>query len=98
MSIDNRGYSQNIVLANKEALKDKPDYLGVVLGQYCINRNIPASKIAKHFQVSRMTVYRWFDGTRRPRSKHILKMKKMLAIGGIKLGKKFEDFRETSAR
>ena len=80
MSIDNRGYSQNVVQANRDASTDS---LGVQLGRYCISRDLPAQEIADYFDVSKMTVYRWFDGTRTPREKHQEKIMGMLVLGGV---------------
>ena len=80
MSIDNRGYSLNVVQANIDASTDS---LGVQLGRYCISRDLPAQEIADYFNVSKMTVYRWFDGTRIPRDKHKEKIMEMLQLGGV---------------
>lgn len=41
--------------------------LGVYLGRYCIERDIPVSSVAKYFSVSRQTVYNWFLGEVEPR-------------------------------
>jgi predicted transcriptional regulator len=53
------GYSQSLVLANKEA---DAKSLGVALGRKCIQLSISVSHVADYFEVSRMTVYNWFKG------------------------------------
>ena len=53
------GYSQSLVLANKEA---DAKSLGVALGRFCIEREITATAVARELGVSRMTVYNWFWG------------------------------------
>lgn len=53
------GYSQLIVGANKAADSKK---LGVRLGKYCINNDIPVKDVMEYFCVSKQTVYNWFIG------------------------------------
>ena len=79
MITDNRGYSNKIILANKEASEKS---FGVRLGRYCIPRDISVSEIADYFKVTRMTIYGWFDGTWIPISKHKEKIIEMLKNGG----------------
>lgn len=57
------GYSQRIVNAVNEA---ETDSLGVALGKLCIRHDIPVSVVANDIGVSRMTVYKWFDGSASP--------------------------------
>lgn len=57
------GYSQQTIAANKSADKR---LLGVALGRACIAKNVPISSVAKKFNVSRQTVYNWFDGRHIP--------------------------------
>jgi|TARA_R110000751_G_scaffold138164_1_gene241786 hypothetical protein len=80
MITDNRGYSKKIILANREASEES---IGVQLGRYCISRDISVSEIADYFEVTRMTIYGWFDGTWVPRlRKHREKIARMLKTGG----------------
>lgn len=79
MITDNRGYSKKIILANKEASGES---LGVQLGRYCISRDIPVAEVADYFEVTRMTIYGWFDGTWIPTSNHKEKINTMLENGG----------------
>jgi hypothetical protein len=77
--MDYRGYSRRIIEANAEATKDS---LGVRLGQYCISRDISVSEMAGYFEVSKMTIYKWFTGKSEPRKLHQDKITKMLISGG----------------
>lgn len=54
------GYTLKTAQRNKAAGGDK---VGVALGRVCIERCIPVSEVAKHFGVTRQTVYNWFDGS-----------------------------------
>ena len=58
-----RGYSLRLVKANQAADSRK---IGVVLGRYCIAKDIPVADIAEKFDVSRMAVYSWFTGVSEP--------------------------------
>jgi len=42
---------------------------GVILGKFCIERDIPVFIIADTFEVSRQTVYNWFTGHNKPNQK-----------------------------
>jgi DNA-binding transcriptional regulator YiaG len=53
------GYSLNLMLANKSA---DGKHLGVALGRQCIKAGVSVSSIAGKFNVSRQTVYNWFEG------------------------------------
>lgn len=64
--MDSRGYSSRIVKANLNADTTSP---GVVLGRYCILKEIPVSDVSEFFGVSRMTIYKWFKGLEIPRKK-----------------------------
>ena len=77
--MDCRGYSKRIIQANDEASSDN---LGVLLGRYCISRDIPVSDITSYFGVSRMTLYKWFTGKSEPRVAHRDKIQTMLKLGG----------------
>jgi len=57
------GYSQNLVLANKQASAKS---LGVALGRVCISKDISVQAVADAFGVSRMTIYNWFKGVSSP--------------------------------
>jgi len=58
-----RGYSFRLVRANQAANSKK---IGVVLGRYCIAKDISVAEIAEKFNVSRMTIYSWFTGVAEP--------------------------------
>jgi hypothetical protein len=53
------GYS--IALLRKVEAAD-PNQLGVQLGRFCINNDIPVTVVAERFGVSRAAVYCWFAG------------------------------------
>jgi predicted transcriptional regulator len=57
------GYSLHLVRRVKAA--DKA-LLGVQLGRFCINNDIPVSDVAKRFGVTRASVYNWFAGMCNP--------------------------------
>lgn len=61
------GYSHRTVLA---VLRADSVSLGVALGRLCIELDIPVSAVADALGVSRMAVYKWFDGTSVPSPKH----------------------------
>ena len=73
--MDFRGYSRRVVEANKAASSNN---LGVLLGRYCISRDISAMEIAGYFKVSKMTIYRWFTGAGEPSLKHTDKITELL--------------------
>jgi|DEB0MinimDraft_3_1074331.scaffolds.fasta_scaffold414531_1 hypothetical protein len=74
--MDNRGYSKRIAEVNANA---NPDSLGVQLGRYCIQHEIPIMEIARMFGVSRMSVYSWFTGKSEPRLlKYTVRIKQFL--------------------
>jgi len=72
---DSRGYSSRIIETNKHASKTHP---GVMLGRVCISQDIPVSDVAEFFDVSRMTIYKWFKGEEMPRKKQIEKIEDVL--------------------
>jgi len=57
------GYSARLIAINKKA---NQTMLGVKLGKVCVKNDIPVAKIARHFGVSRQTVYNWFCGVNAP--------------------------------
>ena len=72
---DSRGYSSRIIETNKHASKAHP---GVMLGRVCISQEIPVLDVAEFFDVSRMTIYKWFKGEEMPRKKQIEKIEDVL--------------------
>jgi hypothetical protein len=80
--MDNRGYASRIIKANLEADTGSP---GVVLGRFCIQKEIPVSDVAEYFKVSRMTIYKWFVGEWIPRQKKAEKILEMLKKAKFKL-------------
>ena len=70
-----RGYSFRLVKANQEA---NSEHIGVLLGRYCIENDVPVQKVAKLFNVSRMTIYQWFVGASVPHKNKTEKIKEML--------------------
>ena len=73
---ETRGYSYRLIQANKEAEYDHP---GVRLGRLCIAQEIPVSDVAQFFDVSRMTVYKWFKGKELHRRKRAEKIDEVIA-------------------
>lgn len=78
--MDYRGYSTRIIDANRRANSDS---LGVLLGRYCISRDISAAEVAEYFGVSKMTIYKWFTGKCIPRHAHQRHISVMLSAGGM---------------
>ena len=70
-----RGYSFRLVKANQAADSNK---VGVRLGRYCIERDIPVQEIAEKFDVSRMTIYSWFTGVAEPHRYKAEQIKELL--------------------
>ena len=64
---DNRGYSSKIINANRNADLSSA---GVQLGRFCIVEDKRVSAIAKKFNVTKATVYKWFDGSWIPNERH----------------------------
>lgn len=73
---DHRGYSSRIVSAN--GLADT-NSLGVVLGRYCIVKDISVSEIADAMSVSKMTIYKWFTGKTLPRKSQEERIKEIIS-------------------
>lgn len=82
--MDNRGYTSRVVRANAEASTDNP---GVLLGRYCISKEIPVNDVSTHLQVSRMTIYKWFTGEWMPRRRHAEQIFEILDRVGFSAGK-----------
>ena len=80
--MDNRGYTSRIIKANLEASTESP---GVVLGRYCISKEIPVNDVSSHLGVSRMTIYKWFTGDWMPRKKQADKIFAILEQVGFSL-------------
>ena len=78
--MDNRGYTSRIIKANLEASTDNP---GVLLGRYCISKEIPVNDVSEHLQVSRMTIYKWFIGEWMPRKRQADKIFELLKQVGF---------------
>jgi hypothetical protein len=57
------GYSVKFVDQVRNADRQK---IGVRLGLLCIDKDVPAVKVAAKLEVSRMTVYQWFSGKTSP--------------------------------
>jgi hypothetical protein len=69
------GYSQRVVKINRDA--DMRN-LGVRLGRYCIQRELPVKDVMEFFDVSKQTVYNWFAGTHLPGKRHAELINKFL--------------------
>jgi hypothetical protein len=82
VTMDNRGYTSRIIKANLEASTDNP---GVVLGRYCIPKEIPVNDVSSYLGVSRMTIYKWFTGDWMPRKKQADKIFAILEQVGFSL-------------
>lgn len=61
------GYSLSVVSKNKAA---HASHIGVKLGRYCIQNDLPVGTVADLFGVSTATVYNWFAGSHTPRNLH----------------------------
>lgn len=70
------GYSLNLMLANKSA---DSKHIGVALGRICIKAGVSVSSIAEEFNVSRQTVYNWFEGRSIPNNRTVEPIKKYIA-------------------
>ena len=75
MKNDARGYSYAMVIAIRNA---DPNLPGVQLGLFCVEHNIPATKVAKDLGVARHSVYSWFTGRFKPRSSMETQIKVLL--------------------
>ena len=71
------GYSLNLVLANKAA---DSKHIGVALGKQCIKAGVSVSSIARKFNVSRQTVYNWFEGRVTPSKQTTEPIEKYTAV------------------
>jgi hypothetical protein len=46
----------------------------------CIDRDVPATKVARHLKVSRMTVYMWFTGRTLPnKNRHLPRIQELIS-------------------
>lgn len=75
--MDSRGYTFRLIHANKKADSRHP---GVMLGRFCIEKDIPVRDVAEHFGVSRVTIYKWFTGEWHPRKLHIEKIEQVVGL------------------
>jgi DNA-binding transcriptional regulator YiaG len=71
------GYSLNLMLANKSA---DGKQIGVALGRICIKTGVSVSSIAERFDVSRQTVYNWFEGRVTPNNRMVEPIKEYITI------------------
>ena len=71
------GYSLNLMLANKSA---DGKHIGVALGRQCIKAGVSVSSIAERFDVSRQTVYNWFEGRVIPNNRMVEPIKEYITI------------------
>lgn len=78
-----RGYSSRTIRDNEAADANHP---GVVLGRLCIAQEIPVADVAQFFDVSRMTIYKWFRGEESPRKKQVAKIEEIIAKLQTKAG------------
>jgi len=69
------GYSQRVVKTNRDADMGN---LGVRLGRFCIQKELPVSDVMEFFDVSKQTVYSWFAGTHIPSKRHAELINKFL--------------------
>jgi len=79
---DNRGYSNKIANANRNADLSSA---GVKLGRFCIAEDKRVSTIAKEFNVTKLTVYKWFDGSWIPNETHSNQIIEYLERGNEKV-------------
>lgn len=71
------GYSLNLMLVNKSA---NGKHIGVALGRICIKAGVSVSSIAERFDVSRQTVYNWFEGRVTPNNRMVEPIKEYITI------------------
>lgn len=71
------GYSLNLMLVNKAA---DGKHIGVALGRICIKAGVSVSSIAERFDVSRQTVYNWFEGRVTPNNRMVEPIKEYITI------------------
>ena len=71
------GYSLNLMLVNKAA---DGRHIGVALGRICIKAGVSVSSIAERFNVSRQTVYNWFEGRVTPNNRMVEPIKEYITI------------------
>jgi len=69
------GYSQRVVQTNRDADMNN---LGVRLGRFCIQKELPVADVMEFFDVSKQTVYSWFAGTHTPSKRHATLINKFL--------------------
>jgi hypothetical protein len=69
------GYSQQLVKANKAA---DQTLMGVRLGALCIEKDVPVTRVAKEFGVSRTAVYAWFKGESEIQSFRLVRVSKII--------------------
>lgn len=62
----------------KNVYDANPKLLGVRFGKFCIDNEIPVSKVANTLRVSRMTVYNWFTGVTKPSDKSVAEISSWL--------------------
>lgn len=66
-----RGYTSTVI---KRAKALDPSLPVTKFALLCIERDIPVTRIAREFDVTRATVYSWFNGSMTPRESHVAKM------------------------
>lgn len=77
MTNDSRGYSYAFV---KEIKEGDASHIGVQLGLYCIEQNIPVHEVSKALGVSRHAIYTWFRGKFTPRPAQVEKIKAFMGV------------------
>jgi DNA-binding transcriptional regulator YiaG len=65
------------MLVNKAA---DGKHIGVALGRICIKAGVSVSSIAERFDVSRQTVYNWFEGRVTPNNRMVEPIKEYITI------------------
>lgn len=70
------GYSIKLQRINKAA---NGRLLGVKLGRYCIDNEIPVTDVMEYFNVSKQTVYNWFTGVNEPKGENHKLVREYLA-------------------
>lgn len=63
-----RGYDQLFVA---QVMAAQPATPATELGRHCVTCNVPVEQVARDLGVTRMTVYAWFTGRRKPRPKKL---------------------------
>lgn len=72
-----RGYTLRIA---KQIEEGDPDNLGVQLGRFCLDNDIPVLSIADRLGVTKVTIYNWFAGGTIRNPSHVAAVRAVLGL------------------